>query len=132
MKMIAPWVVAVALVVPMSGSAALAEESQTLEGSFVWNNENRTGDLEAVFTETDPGRYNVDFRFEWEGKPRVFSGTAEGSLSSGELVGRVQNATKEHTFVFTGSFENGTFNGTHAVLNEEGEETDTGTLVLAR
>ena len=76
--------------------------------------------------------YDVDFRFEWEGKPRVFSGTAVGSLSSGTLDGRVTNDTKEHTFIFTGSFEDGTFSGTHAVVAEDGALKDTGTLQLAR
>ena len=97
MKRIALWIVAVALAVSASGAAVLGAEPQTLKGSFVWNNENRTGDLEAVFTETEDGMYDVDFRFEWEGKPRVFSGTAVGSLSSGKLDGRVTNDTEEHT-----------------------------------
>ncbi len=83
MRRTALWVVAFAFVVSVSAVALTSEEPETLTGSFVWNNENRTGDMEAVFTPTADGKWNVAFHFMWEDKAQVFKGTAEGSLSEG-------------------------------------------------
>ena len=124
-------VAALTVILMLSGASALAGETQVLTGSFVWNNENITGDLQAEFTQATEGTWTVAFHFEWEGKPRVFSGTAEGSLTDGLLRGEVQTENKENTFTFSGRFENGTFNGTHAAIGRDGKERDTGTLTLA-
>ena len=131
MKRTASIVGALALVLFLSGGSAAAEDTATFTGSFVWNNEKQTGDFEAVFTATGEGIWDVVFHFIWEDEPRVFAGTAEGSLTTGELKGEVLNATKEYTFTFAGAFEGDTFSGTHAVLRD-GEEKDTGTLTLER
>lgn len=128
-----PPIVAALLVLMLFGALSLARDAtHTLTGAFVWNNEDRTGDLEAKFTESGDGTWDVAFRFEWEGKPRVFSGTAEGSLSDGKLSGEVQTESKEHTFVFAGRFAEGSFSGTHAAIGKDGEKRDTGTLTLER
>jgi len=100
------WIVGVvALVLTLFAGSAAAAGTATLNGSFVWNNEDQTGDVEAIFTETGEGTWDVAFHFMWEGEPKVFAGTAQGSLSAGELRGEVLNQTKEHTFTFTGSFD---------------------------
>ena len=110
---------------------AVAEDTETLKGSFLWNNEDQTGDLEAVFSKTGDNTWDVAFHFEWEGAPRTFSGTAEGSLSSGELKGEVMSdGERPSPFYFTGSFEDGVFKGTHGGMRN-GEKREAGTLTLS-
>ena len=132
MKKIALLVVVLAFVLIVGGSQSVqAEGTQTLKGSFVWNNENKTGEIEAVFTETGKGKWDVSFNFTWEDEPHTYSGTAEGSLSEGELKGKVLNDTEEHSFTFSGSVKDGTFDGTHASIRDDGSVRDTGTLKLS-
>ena len=134
MKQRTAWIVgALALILSLSTGSVAVAGTATLNGSFAWDNDEgtETGDIEAVFTGTGDGAWDVAFHFMWEGEPKIFAGTAEGSLSAGELKGQVLNETKEHTFTFAGSFEGSTFTGTHAVLRD-GEEKGTGTLTLAR
>ena len=113
-------------------SVQAAEDSTTLSGTYVWENGNSTGDLEAVFTPTGEDRWDVSFHFAWEDGPHVYTGTAEGSLSEGELTGQVVNDNQDHeaTFRFRGSFENGKFNGEHGHVQENGRLKDTGTFSL--
>ncbi|HXV75107.1 MAG TPA: hypothetical protein VD788_02230 [Candidatus Polarisedimenticolaceae bacterium] len=113
------------------GSAA---EAVTLEGGFVWERDDGTSDgaLTAVLTPDGDGKWNVAFHFDWEDGAHVYSGTCEGSLT-GNLAGEVQSDNQDNTmnFRFSGKFENGTFNGTHAFITKEGEVKDSGTLTLA-
>ena len=105
-----------------------------LSGEFHWKHMNHTGDLDAVFTKTGDGAWGVEFRFVWEGKRHVFRGTAEGSLTDGELRGNVVTDTTERpqTFFFAGRFERGRFTGTHTALQASGGTHPTGTLTLGR
>lgn len=122
--------------VVVAGLGAIADDaaSVTLEGDFVWERSdgNHEGDLKAVFTPTGDGEWDVAFHFEWQDGPHVYAGTAKGSLTSGALEGEVENDNEERktTFRFQGSFEDGTFTGTHAAIGKDGELKDTGTLSL--
>ncbi len=122
--------IGVALATLSSGAWATgnAPEPRTLKGGFVWSQSSKGGDLEAVFTPTGEAAWDVAFHFEFRGK-HVYSGTAEGSLTAGELSGKVFNEEKNRAFTFRGRFENGTFRGTHAEI-EDGQEEPTGTLTL--
>ncbi len=113
----------------LAAGVAGAEESRTLAGEFVWNHRGNRGDVEAVFTATGQGTWDVTFRFTFRGTPHVYQGTAEGSLSEGGLRGKVLNETKKRTFTFTGAFKNGEFRGTHAEIEGQ-REVQTGTLTL--
>ena len=104
-------------------------DSRTLTGEFVWN-EGSSGDLEAVFIPAGQGKWDVEFHFSFRGMPHVFSGAAEGSLSNGKLAGKVRNESKQRTFTFRRSFEDGTFSGTHAEIGGSRTEA-TGTLTLS-
>lgn len=107
-----------------------AGEPTTMKGEFLWNNENRTGALEAKFTPTGEGTWDVVFHFTWEDQPHAWAGTASGSLLDGELRGEVMSdGERQQPFVFEGSFTNGTFNGTHGSMRD-GERRDLGTLTL--
>ena len=107
----------------------VAEDARTLTGEFVWTDRDRSGDLEAIFTATGEGTWDVSFHFTFRSTPHTYSGTAEGSLAGGDLTGTVLNENRKRTFTFSGSFKEGTFNGTHAEI--EGEKTHaTGTLTL--
>jgi len=117
----------------LAPGGAGASETVTLEGSFYWNisEKGRRGDLIGVFTPTSQDSWDVAFHFEWEGEPRVWKGSAQGSLTEGSLKGEVQTDDPEYqfTFRFSGDFKDGTFHGTHGQL-EEGELEDRGTLTL--
>ena len=111
-----------------------AGESQTLEGEFVWKRSDKEipGALEAVFEPTGENTWNVSFHFTFRDKEHTYTGTAEGSLTEGELHGRVMTDAEEPSpFEFEGSFTDGQFSGTHASLRT-GEAQPTGTMTLHR
>ena len=85
MKKVTRWLIICALLLAAHGAGAIAEDSQTLTGEFVWDQRGNRGDLEAVFTATGENTWNVDFHFTFRGSPHTYSGTAEGSLSQGAL-----------------------------------------------
>jgi hypothetical protein len=124
-----PWLIAAGLMLAVLCTPSLAEETKTLTGEFLWSQRDTRGDLEAIFTPAGEGKWSVAFNFEFRGEPHTYTGTAEGSLSDGELKGEVQNENKKRTWVFNGSFEAGAFKGTHAEIRD-GAQTDTGTLRL--
>ena len=101
----------------------------TLRGSYVWEQGDEEGRLEAEFTPTDEHRYRVVFRFERGGASHTYEGTAEGSLEQGTLRGRVQSDRRRRTFSFSGVVKDGKFTGTHAEGEGIGEQR-TGTLSL--
>lgn len=116
----------------MAAMPSLAGDDVTLEGGFVWEREDgdREGDLKAVLTPTGDGEWDVSFHFEWEDSPRIFTGTCSGSLD-GELSGDItSDGEREMKFEFSGSFEDGTFNGTHGFITKEGELKQAGKLTL--
>jgi len=110
------------------GLASGADSTRTLKGTYEWDG-GPGGELEAVFTPASEGKWEVAFRFRFDGKPYVYSGTAEGSLSEGGLEGAVKPENEKRTFTFSGAFRDGTFTGTHADVTSEGEQP-TGTLTL--
>ncbi len=66
------------LLVASLAGIALAEESETLTGTFVWERDDGeiSGDLEAQFTSTGDKTWKVSFHFDWEGELRIWNGTA--------------------------------------------------------
>ena len=133
MTRIGRWILGLCVALLALGGA-LAADPVTLEGEFVWQRSdgNRNGDVKAVFTPAEDGAWTVAFHFEWEDGPHVFTGTARGSLKAGDLEGEVETDNEEHkaTFRFSGTFTDGTFTGTHGVVQEDGSLRDTGTLSL--
>ncbi len=115
------------LVMPIAHGAP---DTQTLTGEFFWSGGGASGDLEAVFTSTGEQTWDVSFHFQFRGRPHVYTGTAGGSLSQGELQGKVKNENKGRTFLFSGTVKDGKFRGTHAET-EGGREQKTGTLTLS-
>ncbi|RMH18431.1 MAG: hypothetical protein D6696_13115 [Acidobacteria bacterium] len=110
-------------------AAAGADANRTLTGEYVWDQTGRGGALEAVFTPTGDGTWEVSFHFTFRGRPHTYSGTAEGSLDDGPLEGTVKNENRRRTFTFQGTVEGGLFRGTHAEI-EDGRAYRTGTLTL--
>jgi hypothetical protein len=111
----------------LSGTGAADDETR-LKGRFDWNG-HASGDLEAVFTPTGDGTWDVAFHFTHSDTPHVYSGTAEGSLSAGALRGKVFNEDRKRSFTFEGEFKEGRFAGTHAETTGGGVK-DTGSLTL--
>ena len=122
------------LLLSVQDGAVPSGDEITLTGEFLWKHMNHTGDLDAVFTKTGDGAWGVEFRFVWEGELHVFHGTAEGSLTDGELRGNVvtENPERPQTFFFSGKSERGRFTGTHTALQASGGTHPTGTLTLGR
>jgi hypothetical protein len=130
-----PVVLLAALILAGPAVAATATGPQTFQGSFVWTNgdQSQTGKIEAVFTPTATERWDVAFSFLWEGEPRVFKGTAEGSLEFGKLKGRVRDDRKpEHGYIFMGKIKDGRMHGEHSHVDQEGKTVETGTFMLTR
>lgn len=113
----------------LPGTLVQADEGQKLNGSYVWDQGSANGELEAVFTATGEGTWDVSFYFNFRDEDHIYTGTAEGSLSNGTLAGKVQTEDKQATFTFTGTVTDGKFTGTHARVRN-GEEAKTGTLTL--
>ena len=124
-------ITALVIVLCLAGTlAAQADENETtLNGSFVWENGNTSGDLEAVFTPTGEGSWDVAFHFTFRNQPHTYAGSATGSLTGGALSGTVMNESKRRTFTFEGAFEDGVFDGEHAEVGDGGS-MQTGTLTL--
>ena len=113
----------------VSTGGAVPVDTETLTGDFVWGPRGDTGPLEAVFTATGPGAWDVDFYFNFLGVAHVYSGTAAGRLGRGELTGEVLSDGRERSFTFRGSFVDGRFRGTHFEVRG-GEKKPTGSLTL--
>lgn len=122
---------AAALLATLLVAVVHAASQQTLTGEYRWHQSER-GSLKAVFTPAGENRWDVDFHFQFQGRPHVYSGTAAGSLVDGTLEGKVSTENKRRTFTFRGAFaDDGIFRGTHAELSG-GRESRTGTLTLRR
>ena len=119
----------VLMLLPAVGSDANTEETQTLNGSYKWDQGDSEGALEAVFTPLTEDTWGVSFYFKFRGKPHTYTGTATGSLTDGPLSGEVKTENKRRTFSFEGTMKEGVFSGTHAELDED-EQYQTGTLTL--
>ena len=134
MRLAAIAVTVLTLLLFVQGGAVPSGDEVPLTGEFLWKHMKHTGDLDAVFTKTGDGAWGVEFRFVWEGELHVFRGTAEGSLTDGELRGNVvtDNPQRPQTFFFAGTFERGRFTGTHTALQPSGGTHPTGTLTLGR
>ena len=134
MRVAAIAVTLLTLLLSVQDSAVPSADEVTLTGEFLWKHMNHTGDLDAVFTKTGDDAWGVEFRFVWEGELHGFRGTAEGSLTDGELRGNVvtENPQRPQTFFFAGRFVRGRFTGTHTALQASGGTHPTGTLTLGK
>ena len=113
--------------------AATPPEDLTLNGTYVWSSSpNEPGDLRAVFTPAGEGKWTVNFYFHFSGRDRIYTGTAEGDLSNGNLKGEVKNEEKKRTFTFEGTTKNGDFSGQHAEVGGRYGSRKTGTLELKK
>ena len=120
LPLVALVILSLALVLPSN-----AEETVTLTGEFLWTQRGNNGELEAVFTPTGKGEWDVAFHFDFRGAAHVYSGTARGSLSEGEFSGKVENEDQRRTFEFEGEFRDGLFSGTHAeTTGDRKQETE--------
>lgn len=112
--------------VPAWGAAS---EIRHLTGVYNSGYQDAPRRLRAEFKSTAVGQWDVVFHFTHGGQKLSYVGTAEGSLTDGELSGRV-SAGRGRIFVFHGEVEDGKFRGKHAEVEHSGEETETGPLRL--
>jgi len=117
------------LVLLITVAVGLADDGKkTLKGSYDWTG-GKSGPLTADFFPTDDAKtWKVEFRFDFHG-PHLYTGTATGNLEDGKLSGEVESDQRKRTFVFSGSFEDGQFSGTHTETTK-GRQQDTGTMKL--
>ena len=122
------------LTLALLASAVMADDGvamQTMNGEYLWTRMDSPGPIKAEFVATDDNQWKVSFYFNFRDVDHVYSGTATGSLSNGELHGEVMSdGERPQPFAFEGTVENGVFSGTHRTQGEDGEET--GTLTLSR
>jgi len=114
------------LIVVTAGLAG--DDKRTLKGSYDWTG-GKSGPLTADFFPTeDSGTWKVEFRFDFHG-PHLYTGVAKGSLDEGTLSGEVESDQRKRTFVFSGSFKDGKFSGTHSETTP-GRAKETGSMTL--
>lgn len=101
-----------------------------LKGDFAWERGHQ-GELTVELRDRPDHTWDIDFRFTFSGKPHLYRGVAQGDLA-GDFSGKVKNEDGNRTYAFSGKFVNGTFRGKHAEVDDDGEETPTGTLTLKR
>lgn len=122
----------VLIFISLLASGVAAGETMNLSGSYNWSQGGQGGDLQADFTPTGEDTWDVSFHFTFRGKDHTYTGTAQGSLTEGEMSGEVRNESGKRTWTFEGSFNGkGKFKGTH-VETTGGGNTKTGTLNLKR
>jgi hypothetical protein len=127
MRLILKGLLPLALLLAVSAGMT-ADDKQTLTGSYDWTG-GKSGPLTADFFPTDEAEtWKVEFRFDFHG-PHLYTGTAKGNLKDGGLSGEVVSDQRKRTFVFSGSFEEGKFSGTHTETTK-GREKNTGTMTL--
>lgn len=132
MKKLSLLLMALALMFTAPGLFAADGDAQTLTGQFQWNRQDEPGDIKAVFTPTGENTWDVSFHFEFRDEPHTYSGTAEGSLTNGELKGNVMSdGDKPSPFSFEGKVVDGKFEGIHHSLRDE-EPSETGTITLGK
>ena len=114
----------------LAGGEARADHdgTHTMVGEYYWTGGNTGGDIKAVFTPTGEETWEVEFFFDFRDKPHVYAGSAEGSLTDGELNGEVRNENKRRTFIFGGTVVESKYSATHAEITRE--ERRTGTLEM--
>ncbi len=133
MRIVVLLMLSIGLVPAADPVADSTSETVTMQGSYVAGEEYPdTGKIEAVFTATASGTWQVVFDFDFQESEYTFTGIAEGGLSAdGPLQGTVHDEAGKRTFKFRGTITDGVFHGTHAEV-EFGGETPTGTMKLAR
>lgn len=114
----------------VSAKVEKAETPTTLEGQYEWTHQKEPGDLKAVFSAAGEEAWDVSFHFTFNGEAHTYKGTAEGSLTEGDLAGEVKNENGRRTFIFKGKVADGSFSGEHAEIRRNGERR-TGTLTLS-
>lgn len=113
-----------------SEPAETAADTRVLVGEYQWRHQNQPGPLRAEFTATGEEQWDVAFHFTFDGRDRIYLGTAEGSFLVGEFEGIVRSDDERRTFTFEAEIEDGKFEGTHAETTP-GRAGRTGTMTLA-
>jgi hypothetical protein len=95
------------------GSLPAMASPTTLRGDYRWGNDSPQS-LEASFTAAGgKDSWYVSFYFRHAGEQHTYRGTAQGSLTGGELRGTVKTEDESRTFSFECTFQNGTCRGSH-------------------
>ncbi|MDA0323196.1 MAG: hypothetical protein O2923_10850 [Verrucomicrobia bacterium] len=103
--------------------AVAAEEAVVLTGHFNWEKEGeKTHDLQATFTATGQGKWDVVFNFKWKDKPEEWIGTAEGSLDRGDFKGTADRKPGKHTWHYSGKVDDGVITCEHTQTMRDGKE----------
>ena len=120
----------IALTLLGSGAAGAADPPapRELAGTYV-TPDGEWDRVEATFTANGSDSWEVEFRFDFQGRSETWIGSAFGSLDSGAIEGRVEVEEMDRSFVFRGDVTDGVLEAEHAEL-EFGGETPTGTMTL--
>lgn len=119
-----------ALLLPAAASGADAGGERIFTGIYTSEYQDRPASLRAIFSPQGDEQWSVVFHFTHAGARHAYRGTAWGDLSSGELIGRVQNEGRNRLFAFRCEFDGVKCEGTHAEIGRGGREQETGRLTL--
>ncbi len=123
-----PTPVLVVLLACLAFPTVAAEKTHQLAGSYILP-DGQWEKIEATFTANGSDSWTVEFRFEFQGRGEIWTGSATGSLVDGPLEGFVEVEDMGRSFVFRGEVREGILEATHAEI-EYGGETPTGTMTL--
>lgn len=134
-KSVVPFLLVLTALLLASPLLAGETETQTLTGEFVWERDDKdiAGPLKAVFEPTGENMWDVSFYFTFDDKDHIYKGTAQGSLTEGELNGEVlSDGEEQHPYKFSGTFaEDGSFAGIHHFMGGD-EARKTGSITFGR
>ena len=108
-----------------------AEETVTFRGEYVWDLDGHQNQVEAVFTSTGEGTWDVTFDFDYARREGTYEGTAKGSLQNGTIEAEVNDAGGTLRYRVEAEIEGDRLEGRHFDIYR-GRKKVGGTLRLER
>ncbi len=110
------------------GASGSEPDSETFAGHYDWSDGGKD-DLRVEFTPQGDDKWDVTFRFGFDGRAYAWQGTAEGRLEdASELTGTA--SWKSRRWTWRATIEDGVMLGEHTELRSRGRTRDTGTFEL--
>ncbi len=120
-----------AVILAAAALAADAKDAKTisLQGTAVWNGNNKTATVTAMLTPTaEKGTYEAAWEFVWQGTKNTWKGKVQFQ-AGGAVVGDGSTMDGKRTFVFRAKNAGGTITGQHWETTS-GKEKLSGTLAF--
>jgi hypothetical protein len=106
------------------------QEASTFSGSYAWS-QGGSDRLSVEFKPDGESRWEVTFRFRFNGRSQTWKGTAQGSLTDGSTLSGTATSGSRN-WVFEAGIEDGVMHGTHREIKRGRSRYPTGTFELSR